>query len=145
MFKKVLFCTDFSENSHYAFSYALNLAKTYKGELLILHITPEPVDLYRPTEQLEDVVKKHHKKVVDEEVTTHYVGEMKGFKKYRLLLREGVVFSEIIKAADDEGANIIVVGTNGRTGLDEMLMGSTAERVVRKSPVPVLTVRLPGK
>ncbi len=42
MFKKILFCTDFSENSHYAFSYALNLAKTYKGELLILHITPSP-------------------------------------------------------------------------------------------------------
>ena len=145
MFKKVLFCTDFSENSHYAFSYALNLAKTYKGELLILHITPEPVDLYRPSEQLEDVVKKHQKKVVDEEVTTHYVNEMKGFKKYRLLLREGVVFSEILKAADKERADVIVIGTNGRTGLDEMLMGSTAERVVRKSPVPVLTVRLPGK
>jgi nucleotide-binding universal stress UspA family protein len=145
MFKKVLFCTDFSENSHHAFSYALNLAKTYKGELLILHITPEPVDLYRPSEQLEDVVKKHQKKVVDEEVATHYVNEMKGFKKYRLLLREGVVFSEILKAADEERADVIVIGTNGRTGLDEMLMGSTAERVVRKSPVPVLTVRLPGK
>ena len=145
MFKKVLFCTDFSENSHYAFSYALNLAKTYKGELLILHITPEPVDLYRPTEQLEDVVKKHQKKVVDEEVTTHYVKEMKGFKKYRLLLREGAVFSEILKAADEEKVNVIVIGTNGRTGLDEMLMGSTAERVVRKAPVPVLTVRLPAK
>ena len=145
MFKKILFCTDFSENSHYAFTYALNLAKTYKGELLILHITPEPVDIYRPTEQLEDVVKKHHKKVVDEEVRIHYLNEMKGFKSYRLLLREGVVFSEIIKTASDEGANIIVMGTQGRAGLDEMLMGSTAERVVRKSPVPVLTVRLPGK
>jgi nucleotide-binding universal stress UspA family protein len=145
MFKRILFCTDFSENSHHAFSYALNLAKTYKGELLILHITPEPVDIYHPTEQMEDVVKKHHKKVVDEEVTTHYVNEMKGFKHYRLLLREGVVFSEIIKTAGDEGANIIVMGTQGRTGLDEMFMGSTAERVVRKSPVPVLTVRLPGK
>jgi nucleotide-binding universal stress UspA family protein len=145
MFKKVLFCTDFSENSHYAFSYALNLAKTYKGELLILHITPEPVDLYRPSEQLEEVVRKHHKKVVDEEVATHYVKELKGFKDYRLLLKEGTVYSEIIKTASEEGANIIVVGTQGRTGLDEMLMGSTAERVVRKSPVPVLTVRLPEK
>jgi nucleotide-binding universal stress UspA family protein len=56
-----------------------------------------------------------------------------------------VVFSEILKAADKERADVIVIGTNGRTGLDEMLMGSTAERVVRKSPVPVLTVRLPGK
>jgi len=145
MFKKILFCTDFSENSHHAFTYALNLAKTYKAELLILHITPEPVEIYRPTEQLEEVVRKHHKKVVDEEVTTHYVKEMKGFKDYRLLLKEGVVFSEIIKTASDEAANIIVMGTQGRTGLDDVLMGSTAERVVRKSPVPVLIVRLPGK
>jgi nucleotide-binding universal stress UspA family protein len=145
MFKKILFCTDFSENAHHAFTYALNLAKTYKGELLILHITPEPVEIYRPTEQLEEVVRKHHKKVVDEEVASHYVKEMKGFKDYRLLLKEGSVYSEIIKTAGDEGANVIVMGTQGRTGLDEMLMGSTAERVVRKSPVPVLTVRLPGK
>ena len=121
MFKKILFCTDFSENAHHAFTYALNLAKTYKGELLILHITPEPVEIYRPTEQLEEVVRKHHKKVVDEEVTTHYVGEMKGFKKYRLLLREGVVFSEIIKAADDEGANIIV--------------SSISESILRSQPI----------
>ncbi len=145
MFKKILFCTDFSENAHHAFTYALNLAKTYKGELLILHITPEPVEFYRPTEQLEEVVRKHHKKVVDEEVTTYYTKEMKGFKDYRLLLKEGVVFNEIIETAKDEAASIIVMGTHGRMGLEDILMGSTAARVVRKSPVPVLTVRLPGK
>jgi len=145
MFKKILFCTDFSENSNYAFTYALNLAKTYKAKLLILHVMPEPVDIYRPTEQLEDAVKKYHRKVVDEEVATHYLKAMKGFKDYRLLLKEGIVFSEIIKTARDEAASIIVIGTHGRTGIDHILMGSTAERVVRKSPVPVLAVKLPGQ
>jgi nucleotide-binding universal stress UspA family protein len=145
MFKKIVFCTDFSENSNYAFTYALNLAKTYNGKLLILHVTPEPVDFYRPSEQLEDVMKKHHRKVVDEEMDTHYLKEMKGFKNYELILKDGVVFSEIVKTARDQAASIIVMGTHGRTGLDHILMGSTAERVVRKSPVPVLTVRLPGK
>ena len=145
MFKKILFCTDFSENSDYAFTYALNLAKTYKGKLFILHVIPEPVEIYRPTEQQETLVKKYQKKAIDEEVTTHYVKEMAGFKDYKLLLKEGVVFNEIIETAKDEAASIIVMGTHGRTGLDHVLMGSTAERVVRKSPVPVLTVRLPGK
>ena len=145
MFKKILFCTDFSENSNYAFTYALNLAKTYKAKLLILHVMPEPVDIYRPTEQLEDAVKKYHRKVVDEEVATHYLKAMKGFKDYRLLLKEGIVFSEIIKTARDEAASIIVIGTHGRTGIDHILMGSTAERVVRKSPFPVLTIKLPRK
>ena len=114
-------------------------------DALCLHVIPEPVEIYRPTEQQEALVKKYQKKAIDEEVTTHYVKEMKGFKDYRLLLKEGTVFSEIIKTASEEGANMIVMGTQGRTGFDEMLMGSTAERVVRKSPVPVLTVRLPGK
>ncbi|MEI9476876.1 MAG: universal stress protein [Deltaproteobacteria bacterium] len=145
MFKKILFCTDFSENSNYAFTYALNLAKTYKGKLFILHVIPEPVDIYRPTEQQEALVKKYQKKAIDEEVTTHYVKEMTGFKDYKLLLKEGVVFNEIIETAKDEAASIIVMGTHGRMGLEDILMGSTAERVVRKSPVPVLTVRLPGK
>jgi nucleotide-binding universal stress UspA family protein len=145
MFKKILFCTDFSENSNYAFTYALNLAKTYKAKLLILHVMPEPVDIYRPTEQLEGAVKKYHRKVVDEEVATYYLKAMKGFKDYKLLLKDGIVFSEIIKTARDEAASIIVIGTRGRTGIDHILMGSTAERVVRKSPVPVLTVKLPGQ
>ena len=145
MFKKILFCTDFSESSHWTFTYALNLAKTYKAKLFILHVTPEPVDFYRPSEQIEDVVRTYHKKVVDEEVQKHYLSKMEGFKNYRLLLKEGIVYDEIIKTAKEESADVIVMGSHGRTGLDQLLLGSIAEKVVRKSPVPVLTVRLPEK
>jgi nucleotide-binding universal stress UspA family protein len=143
MFKKILFCTDFSESSNWAFTYALNLAKTYKGKLVILHVTPQSVDIYRPSEQIEDVVRSYHKKVVDEEVQKNYVAKMQGFKNYDLLLKEGIVYDEIVKTAQEESADVIVMGTHGRSGLDHFLMGSTAEKVLRKSPVPVLTVRLP--
>jgi nucleotide-binding universal stress UspA family protein len=57
----------------------------------------------------------------------------------------GVPFVEIIRTAKDKNADMIVIGTHGRTGIDHMLFGSTAEKVVRKSSCPVLTVRMAGR
>ena len=57
----------------------------------------------------------------------------------------GVPFVEIIRTAKEKNADMIVIGTHGRTGIDHMLFGSTAEKVVRKSPCPVLTVRMAGR
>ncbi len=149
MFKKILLCTDFSENSHWAFTYALNLAKTFKSKLLILHVTPEPVhpdqlSIYLPQEKLEEL-KASQKKELDKDLKTHYLQKMKGFKNYEVIFQEGEPFLEIIQMARKESVDLIVMGTHGRTGLDHILFGSTAEKVVRKSPCPVLTIRLPGK
>lgn len=55
---------------------------------------------------------------------------------------EGVPRSEILAYVEDEGSDLVVMGTHGRTGLDHYLIGSVAEKVVRRSPVPVVTVRL---
>lgn len=149
MFKKILFCTDFSENSHYAFTYALNLAKTYKTKLLILHVTPEPVhpeqlSIYLPPERLEEL-KLSQKKELNEQLQKNYLDKMERFKDYQVMIKTGEPFIEIIRTSKKEKADLIVMGTHGRTGLDHILFGSTAEKVVRKSTSPVLTVRLPGK
>jgi nucleotide-binding universal stress UspA family protein len=149
MFKKILSCTDFSENSHWAFTYALTLAKTFKSKLLILHVTPEPVhpdqlSIYLPPEKLEEL-KASQKKELDKELKTHYLQKMRGFKNYQVIFKEGEPFLEIIQMARKESVDLIVMGTHGRTGLDHILFGSTAEKVVRKSPCPVMTIRLPGK
>lgn len=149
MFKKILFCTDFSENSHYAFVYALSLAKTFKSKLLILHVTPPPVhpeqlSAYLHTEQMEQL-KVSQKQELDRHLDIHYLQKMEEFSNYQVILIEGEPFIEIIQLVKKESVDLIVMGTHGRTGLDHILFGSTAEKVVRKSPCPVFTIRLPGK
>jgi nucleotide-binding universal stress UspA family protein len=151
MFKKILFCTDFSENSHLAFTYALNLARTYHAKLLILHVTHDPVFIYPdiiyanfPAETIQEW-EASEKGKMDQELNTYYIQKMDGFTDYKVFMKKGVAFYEIIQTAKEESADLIVMGTHGRTGLDHVLFGSTAERVVRKSPTPVLTIRLPGK
>ena len=149
MFKKILFCTDFSENSRWAFTYALDLAKTYKSNLLILHVTPEPahpeqLSIYLPPEKLKEL-RVSQKKEIDRQIKTNYLTKMKGYMNYQVILKEGEPFIEIIQLARERSVDVIVMGTHGRTGLDHILFGSTAEKVVRKSSCPVLTIRLPGK
>jgi nucleotide-binding universal stress UspA family protein len=149
MFKKILFCTDFSEDSHWAFTYALDLAKRYKAKLLIFHVTPEAVlpeqlSLYLAPEKLDEL-RVFQKKEIDRQLKNHYVRKMGQFKNYQVFFKEGEPFIEIIRRAKKDSVDLIVMGTHGRTGLDHVLFGSTAEKVVRKSPCPVLTVRLPGR
>ena len=84
MFKKILFCTDFSENSNWAFTYAFNLAKNYKSKLVILHVTepyhPETLSsTYLSQRKLEDL-RTSQKKELDKELKTHYLRNLKGFK-----------------------------------------------------------------
>ena len=149
MFKTILFCTDFSENSHYAFTYALHLAKTNRSKLLILHVLPEIVfpeqlSIYLPSDKLDEF-RASQKKMLDQDMKTHYLQKMEGFDNFQILLKQGEPSQEIIRTAKKESADLIVMGTHGRTGLDHIIFGSTAERVVRKSPSPVMTIRLPGK
>jgi nucleotide-binding universal stress UspA family protein len=151
MFQKILFCTDFSENAHWAFTYALNLAKTYRGTLFILHVKSDPalaradiLGAYVSQETLLQIEAAEDEEA-KRQITTQYLQRMEGFDAYKVLSRKGVAFYEIIKTAKEESADLIVMGTHGRTGLDHILFGSTAEKVVRKSPCPVLTIRLPGK
>jgi nucleotide-binding universal stress UspA family protein len=149
MFKKILFCTDFSENSHWAFTYALNLAKNYKSKLFIIHVTPVPnhpeqLSIYLPPEKLEEL-RIAQRKELEKELKTFSLRKLKEFKNYKIFFKEGEPFIEIIQMAKKKSVDLIVMGTHGRTGLDHVLFGSTAEKVVRKSPCPVLTIRLPGK
>lgn len=142
-FKTILFATDFSESSDHAFKYALEMAVQFESKLAVIHVINEPVDLrgfYVPHisfDKLEEEIEQGAWKMMDKFCRTH-MGDYTNFESFVV---PGIPFDEVIKKADEVSADLIVMGTHGRTGLDHVLFGSTAEKVVRKSTVPVMTIR----
>lgn len=144
-FEKILLPVDFSDYSEVACDYAITLAKTFHSTLQVLHVINEPVDLrgfYVPHlsfEQLETEIETGASKMLDTFCQEH----LKDFGTFETLVVTGVPYEEIIRAATEKESSLIVIGTHGRTGLDHLIFGSTAERVVRSAPCPVMTIRLP--
>lgn len=145
-FEKILIAIDFSESSDYAFGYALTLAKQFQSELTVMHVINEPVDLrgfYVPHisfEQLEKEIEQGAVKMMERFCQNN----MGGFTGYQTAIVTGTPYEEIIRKANESDASLIILGTHGRTGLDHIIFGSTAERVVRGAACPVLTIRLPA-
>lgn len=144
-FDKILFATDFSESSEHAFQYALSLAKQFQSRLTILHVINEPVDLrgfYVPHvsfENLEKEIEEGAQKMMAKFCETHAAD----YERFETVIVTGIPYEEILKRAESDGSSCIVLGTQGRSGIDHLLFGSTAERVVRKALCPVVTVRHP--
>ncbi len=115
---------------------------------MLLHVINEPVDLrgfYVPHisfEQLEKEIEEGAGRMMDEFCQARL---RDSGLEYRTLIATGIPYEEINRAAEQEGASLIVLGTHGRKGLDHIIFGSTAERVVRSAPCPVLTIRLPAR
>lgn len=143
-FDKILFANDFSENSDHAFGYALSLARKFNSRLCIIHVINEPVDLrgfYVPHisfEKLEKEIEEGAEKMMDKFCRTR----IKDFTNYETLIVAGIPYEEILKKAEGDNVSLIVMGTQGRKGIDHLLFGSTAERVVRNAKCPVMTIRL---
>jgi|GEM_PF-5117827 len=69
--------------------------------------------------------------------------QMGGFTNYKTVIARGIPYQEIVRESKEMGATLLVIGTHGYTGVQHLIFGSTAERVVRSASCPVLTVRLP--
>jgi len=142
--KKILYPTDFSEPSKVALEYAAELAKQFGAELEILHVMfdeTQVVSFYLPQVTMQSLstdIETGSSKQLDEFISNQTV--LQGIN-YTTKLIKGTPFIEINKYAKETGADMIVIGTHGRTGLDHVLFGSTAEKVVRKAPCPVFTIR----
>jgi nucleotide-binding universal stress UspA family protein len=147
--KKILFATDFSENSRWALKYALSFAQKYEAKLYILHVIQQPsypLGMYAEISfDAMDKFNRNLSEVTEKEMKQVCQTDLAGFTNYEAMILSGTPFLEIIRTAKEKEADLIVVGTHGRTGLDHVLFGSTAEKVVRKAPCPVVSVRLPGK
>jgi nucleotide-binding universal stress UspA family protein len=137
--KKILFPTDFSTGSEAALKYATSLARDTKAKLVIVHVEEPPAafgdgDMYYGSIEPDNLalLEMLHA-VVPTDVRVPY--------EHRLLT--GDPAQEIVTLADEEGCDLIVMGTHGRTGFMRLLMGSVAEAVVRRANCPVVTYKHP--
>ena len=143
---RILVPTDFSKHSEVALNYGVALAEKFAAELFLLHVVqdlalfiPDAVavapPMAAPVEQFTAAAREALERTVRandlERLTVHRD------------VREGAPFYEIIRYAKERDIDLIVMGTHGHTGLTHMLLGSVTEKVVRKAPCPVLTVRHP--
>jgi universal stress protein A len=139
----VLIATDFSEAAEAAEAQGLDLARRLGAEVVYVHVGTEP-SLYG--ESPFGLVRVQAVYEAQREWATGQLADRvqraaAGGVVARSVLPTGVPYQEIVKAADKERADMVVIGTHGRTGLQRVLLGSVAERVVRLAPCPVLTVR----
>jgi universal stress protein A len=147
-FHKILVPTDFSPHSGEALRVACALSKAFSAPLTLLAVyqpaimplVPEGALFPRPEDVAEDVgrINARLREFVQEATTG-------GAVEAGSTLRQGAPFAEIIAEARNSSFDLIVMGTHGRTGLSHALLGSVAEKVVRKAPCAVLTVRLPAQ
>jgi nucleotide-binding universal stress UspA family protein len=133
----ILFPTDFSTASDAALPHAEALAKQTSASLLILHVEEPPLAYgagelyYGLPEPSSERILKMLEQITPTDPTISF--------KHRLTI--GDPAGEIVRIASEEGVQMIVLGTHGRSGISRMLMGSVAETVVRRAPCPVLVYR----
>jgi len=140
---KLLVPVDFSDFSERALAVAADLAQTFGATLHLVHVYPAAAYVAPPLVAGPVVVGQFRDE--SQRAFDAFVARVKGELKVGIesSLMEGVPHVEILRCATDVKADMIVIGTHGRTGLDHLLLGSVAERVVRGSRVPVLTVPRP--
>jgi nucleotide-binding universal stress UspA family protein len=141
--ERIICPVDFSDLSKEALAYAASFAKEYKAELLLVHVVEDvyfPVD---PTSWGFSVAafSKERKSAAEQGLTELAESSVPDEVKTETIVAAGTPFLEIIRLAKERDADLVVLSTHGRSGLAHVLMGSVAERVVRKAPCPVLVVR----
>ena len=166
--KKILYATDLSENARYAFAYAVSLANLYNAGITMIHVLPEVPALLDQTvigyisedrwkeiksqqmdEAKEALIGKKREHLAIKEALHQFSEDVKqqqagdGFTTDDIIVLRGNPVEEIIKSAAEYNCDLIVMGTHGHGTLEDVMLGSTARRVIRRSKIPVLVIRLP--
>jgi nucleotide-binding universal stress UspA family protein len=142
----VIHPTDFSETAQAAEAQAIAMARMLGAELVVLHVVVEGM-LYGETpfgraelERIYEAQREWAHRAVDERVTAARATGV----AVRGIVRAGVPAEEIVRTAEAEGAAMIVMGTHGRGGVQRLMLGSVADRVLRTATCPILVVRAAG-
>ncbi len=137
--ERILVPTDFSEHSRQAGRYACELAKQFRAQVQVLHVV-EPLNVpiqsanvLEQTQQIEEAARQ--------ELQQWMADDLAEVERVVRTTRKGEPFVEIVRYTREHNIDLITIGTHGRSGLVHTLIGSVAERVVRKAACPVLTVR----
>lgn len=146
--KKILYPTDFSEYSLAVLPFAVGLTQQNDAELYCLHVVEMPRQEYLIGDYMVPLDVPH---VPEDKIIRTARARLEKFVAENLSKLDkvtsrvliGTPFVEIIRYAKDQFIDLIVIGTHGHSALAAMLLGSVAEKVVRKAPCPVLTVRDP--
>jgi nucleotide-binding universal stress UspA family protein len=143
MYEKILYATDFSDMAKKAFQYAKGLWGSGARDVIILHVIDQrgtdlltsltAIDVLAVEKGWEELALKEISGLEDEL-------RSEGFT-VKTRIEKGIPFKEIIRVAEEENASVIMIGSHGKSNIAEMLLGSVAEKVVRKAKRPVLVVK----
>jgi len=144
MFRRILHPSDFSPASRRAFAKAVDLAKASGAELIVTHVLTSALPVvargYVPAKAYREM-EAAARREGQEHLAVLVAKAKRAGVRTRALLLEGVAADRIVRAARSRHADVIVMGTHGRTGLDRFMLGSVASRVVSHARCPVLTLR----
>ena len=166
--KKILYATDLSENARYAFAYAVSLADLYHAAITMIHVLPEvpgiidknvigyisadrweKIKSQNVNEAKEALIGKRRDHLAIRDALHQFSENVKeshegnGFVTDDIIVLRGNPVEQILAQAEEKNCDLIVMGTHGHGTLADVMMGSTARRVLRRSTKPVLVVRLP--
>jgi nucleotide-binding universal stress UspA family protein len=143
MFKKILYPTDFSDVSKKAIDYIKQLRESGSDKIIVLHVfdqrNMQAIEQYASWNSLEI-----EKKIMDDSEQGLKVIEdefkKSGFK-VKTIIKRGIPLQEILKAEEEEDISVIVIGSHGKSNLEEMFLGSVSEKVARRCKSPVLIIK----
>lgn len=143
--QKILVPTDFSPHSDIALRYACEFASSFGAEIHLLHVIEDLISEYNGIASIPGDYRAQIRAEAERRVASLLSTGWDNGKPVVRKTHAGTPFLEILRYAQDNAIDLIVLGTHGRTALSHAIMGSVAEKVVRHARVPVLTVRHPDQ
>jgi nucleotide-binding universal stress UspA family protein len=140
--KKILFPLDLTENSSKILPYVLSLSEKYNSLVYLFHVVQDLNrwgKLYVPHPSM-DKFQEEANEAAMKAMDTVCENQLQSCPNFQKMVVSGDAADEILKVIESEGIDLLIMGTHGRKGLEQVIFGSVAEKVVKKSPVPVLTI-----
>lgn len=141
-FKKIIASTDLSQLSLVGVRYAMEIGRDQGAMVILYHVIDSEGEWFRGRDDLNPaaaLMPRQKQRLV--EFIKENCGDLLGKVEARQIVDLGVPHKKIVEMAEREGADLIVISTHGRTGLDQFMVGSVAQRVVARAPCPVLSIR----